>query len=258
MKAFLCLLALTLLCSNALASPASASVAARNERVSPAGEVVVVLSEEFLNSLLAAVASQPEPPSFPLSKDDAKGKCASQVQLLREAVGTRTAVRFVDGRITAPVAFRGSYEAPLFGCISFEGWADTSFQLEFDQSKQSLNARVTIRDLNLKNIPTSLLGGGLSGLVQDSIDSRVNPVQILRAEQLGVPIMRGNGLRIRAREVRHEIAGKSCGCVSFTKWFRRSDWLRNLCAAINLRWRDWRRLACQRSPTPHSCAGVST
>ncbi|MDT5296083.1 MAG: hypothetical protein QOJ76_2963, partial [Acidobacteriota bacterium] len=48
---------------------------ARAERVSPAGEVAVVLNEEFLNSLLVAVASQPEPPSFPLSKGgDAKGK----------------------------------------------------------------------------------------------------------------------------------------------------------------------------------------
>ncbi|HYH84744.1 MAG TPA: hypothetical protein VEX60_04625 [Pyrinomonadaceae bacterium] len=203
MKVFLCLCVLALVCAPML------KASARAERVSPAGEVVVVLSEEFLNSLLEAVASQPEPPSFALSKEgDANRKCAGQVQLLREAVGTRTAVRFVDGRITAPVAFRGSYEAPLFGCLNFEGWADTAFQLEFDQAKQTLGARVTVRDLKLKNVPTSLLGGGLTGLVQDSIDNRVNPVQILRAEQLGVPLMRGNNLRLRAREVRHEVVGK--------------------------------------------------
>jgi len=183
--------------------------AARAERVSPAGEVVVVLNEAFLNSLLEAIASQPEPPKFPLSKDgDANKKCASQVQLMRETAGTRTSVRFVDGRITAPVAFRGSYDAPLVGCLNFEGWADTAFDLQFDESRQALDARLTIRDMKLKNVPMSLVGGGLTGLVQDSIDARVNPVEILRAEQLGVPVMRGNNLRLRAREVRHEVVGR--------------------------------------------------
>jgi hypothetical protein len=184
--------------------------AVRAERVSPAGEVVVVLNEEFLNSLLQAVASQPEPPSFPLSKDSGAGrKCASQIQLLREAAGTRTAVRFVEGRITAPIAFRGSYEAPLIGCLNFEGWADTAFRLEFDESKQALNARINVRELKLKNIPRSLVGPGLTGLVQDAIDARVNPVEILRAEQLGarLPVTHGGELRLRARDVRHEIVG---------------------------------------------------
>lgn len=181
------------------------------ERVSEAGEVVVVLNEAFLNALLVAVASQPEPPSFPLSKGGgANEKCASRVQLLPEAAGERTGVRFAEGRIGAPVAFRGSYPAPLVGCLNFEGWADTSFQLEFDRARQVLGARVTVRDLKLKKVPTSLIGGGLTGLVQDAIDSRVNPVEILRAEQLGVrlPVTRDSQLRLRARDVRHEIVGR--------------------------------------------------
>lgn len=209
-KAVLFLCALT--CVSALpASAQSPQVAggARGERVSPAGEVVVVLSEEFLNSLVEAVASQPDPPSFPLSKNDGtNAKCASQVQLLPESAGVRTSVRFVDGRITAPLAFRGSYEAPLIGCLNFEGWADTAFDLQFDRTKQTLDARVTVRELKLKNVPSSLVGPGLTELVQDAIDARVNPVEILRAEQLGFPLMRGGSLRLRAREVRHEIVGK--------------------------------------------------
>jgi hypothetical protein len=188
----------------------SSPVVARAERVSPAGEVVVVLSEEFLNSLLVAVASRPEPPSFPLSKGGEGKKCESRVQLLPEAQGTRTSVRFSEGRITAPVAFRGSYDAPLVGCLRFEGWADTVFQLEFNRERQVLAARVTVRDLKLKNVPTSLLGGGLRGLVQDAIDERVNPVEILRAEQLGarVPVTRNDELRLRASDVRHEVTGR--------------------------------------------------
>jgi hypothetical protein len=212
MKAFSCLLIFALACSTVpKGARAAGGASSSGERVSPAGEVVVVLNEEFLNSLLVAVASQPEPPSFPLSKGgEAKGKCASQVQLLPEAAGTRTGVRFIEGRITAPVAFRGSYDAPLVGCLNFEGWADTAFELEFDGSRQTLGARVTVRDLKLKKVPMSLLGGGLTGLVQDAIDSRVNPVEILRAEQLSarVPVTRGSELRLRARDVRHEVVGK--------------------------------------------------
>jgi hypothetical protein len=201
MKAFVTLLSVVLTFS-------SSTVAA--ERVRPAGEVVVVLSEEFLNSLLVAVASRPDPPSFPLSKGGEGKKCESRVQLLPEAEGMRTAVRFVGGRITAPVAFRGSYDAPLVGCLRFEGWADTTFQLEFDRARQVLGARVAVRDLKLKNVPSSLLGGGLTGLVQDAIDERVNPVEILRAEQLGtrVPVTRDDVLRLRAADVRHEVAGR--------------------------------------------------
>ena len=203
MRSVSLLLAFALACSFA-----TGSVRAR-ERVSEAGEVLVVLNESFLNSLLVAVASLPEPPSFPLSKGGGNEKCASRVQLLREAAGERTRVRFADGRIYAPVAFRGSYAAPLVGCLNFEGWADTLFQLEFDRERQTLQARVTVRELKLKNVPTSLIGGGLTGLVQDAIDARVNPVEILRAEQLGarVPATRDSQLRLRARDVRHEIVG---------------------------------------------------
>jgi len=201
------LLACALACASATVNAGGATPA--RERVSEAGEVLVVLNESFLNSLLVAVASQPEPPSFPLSKDGGSDKCASRVQLLREAAGERTAVRFRDGRINAPVAFRGSYAAPLVGCLNFEGWADAYFQLEFDRERQALKARVTVRDLKLKNVPTSLIGGGLTGLVQDALDERVNPVEILRAEQLGarVPVTRDSQLRLRARDVRHEIVG---------------------------------------------------
>ena len=57
-----------------------------------------------------------------------------------------------------------------------------------------------------------MLAGGVAGLVQDALDARVNPVEILRAEQLSadLPLRKvssAGGLRLRAREVRHEIVG---------------------------------------------------
>jgi hypothetical protein len=47
-------------------------------------------------------------------------------------------------------------------------------------------------------------------MVQDAINERVNPLEILRAEQLGarIPITRDQQLRLRARELRHEVVGK--------------------------------------------------
>lgn len=179
------------------------------ERVTPAGEVVLVLNENFLNALLDAVTSQPEPPTFPLARDGGSAKCPSAITLLREAKGGRTAVRFEGGLVHARVAFRGSYDAPLIGCLRFEGWADAALNLEFDQARQTFNARIVVREVSLKNVP-SALGGGVTGLVQDAINERVNPVQILRAEQLGarLPVTPNTELRLRAREIRHEVTGK--------------------------------------------------
>ena len=178
------------------------------QRVRPAGDVVVVLNEDFFNVLLEAIMEQPGGAKFPLSKGGSP-KCASEIALMRESGGRRTAARFDAGRVGATVAFRGSYEAPLVGCLNFEGAADTLFHLAFDAERQAFVARVEVRDVNLKNVP-ALMDGGLTALVQDAIDARINPVEILRAEQLAarLPLAQGNALRLRAKEVRHEVAGK--------------------------------------------------
>ncbi len=196
---------------------------------SPGGEVMIVLNEQLLNSVLEAMLSLARPPSFPLSRRSGAAAepapetnrrggetatCASEVTLARETGGVRTAVRFTEGRISAPVAFRGSYDAAFLGCVKFEGWAETNISLAFDQSQQILTARINVRSIQLNNLP-SLLTSGITDLVQDAIDKRVNPVELLRAERLAasIPITpRGGGanspLRLRAREVRHEVVQK--------------------------------------------------
>ncbi|HEX5706149.1 MAG TPA: hypothetical protein VFX96_02565 [Pyrinomonadaceae bacterium] len=189
---------------------ASAFAVGVAESVRPAGEVLVVLNEGMLDALLDAIVSQPNPPAFPLSKKAPSDKaCVSEIMPARESAGRRTAVQFRDGRVTAVIAFRGTYEAPLVGCVRFDGWADSVFNLSFDQTRQALVARVEVREVQLRNVPP-MLGGGITGLVQDGLDERVNPIEILRAEQLGgrVPATRGEALRLRAREVRHEVAGQ--------------------------------------------------
>jgi hypothetical protein len=185
----------------------------REARAIQAGEVLVVLNEQMFNALVEAMFTLPNPPTFPLargnSSEGGNRSCVSEIALAREMSGTRTAVRFQQGRILAPVAFSGSYSAPLVGCLKFEGWADTNLNLSFDQAKQALTARIEVKAVHLKKVP-SLLGDGLTGLVQDALDARVNPVEILRAEQLSarLPMSKtgsGASLRLRAKEVRHEV-----------------------------------------------------
>ena len=192
-------------------APAAAQEAARAREVkaTPAGEVAVVLNEQIFNALLDALLSMPRPPTFPLKQGASGGDCASEITLAREVSGARTLVRFERGRISAPVAFRGSYNAPLVGCLKFQGWADTQLNLAFDPAKQALAARVEVKKVNLSGVP-SMFSDGVTGLVQDSLDDRVNPVEILRAEQVSaqLPLRKlatGGTLRLRAREVRHEI-----------------------------------------------------
>lgn len=180
----------------------------------PAGEVVVVLNERLFNALVESLFALPHAPTFPLrqgesSAENRPGACASQITLAREVAGTRTSVQLRDGRFAAPVAFRGSYSAPLVGCLSFEGWADTQLNLAFDSQRQALAARVEVKRVSLRGVP-ALLSDGVTSLVQNALDERVNPVEILRAEQVSaqLPLRRlqaGGSLRLRAREVRHEI-----------------------------------------------------
>jgi hypothetical protein len=205
---------------------------AREVKASPAAEVTVTLNEQFFNSLLDVIFTRLKAPSFPLSltrvgpeKNDLSlltreapafnlshaslkpDTCESVVTLEREMNGVKTAVRFENGKVVAPLAFKGSYSVALIGCINFQGWADTVINLNFDRERQVLSARVTVLNIELSNIP-SLASGVIIKLVQDSIDRRINPIEILQAAQIStrIPITgSGGALRMRATEIRPEV-----------------------------------------------------
>lgn len=193
----------------------------------PPAEATVTLNEQFLNSLLDAVFTNLRAPSFPLSlsRTDAGSapaapaasnalapskrinQCSSQIILEREMSGVRTAVRFEKGRITAPLAFTGTYNTGLLGCLRFQGWADTVINLEFNRERQSLNALVDVVGIHLNGIP-QLANGIVVQMVQNAIDQRINPIEILQAAQLTtrLPISASGGaLRLRAKELRPEV-----------------------------------------------------
>ena len=179
------------------------------------GEATITLSEQFFNSFLDAIFDNLKAPSTPLvitagdndRTDESAKTCPSAITLLRELGPVKTAVKLEQGKMVAPLAFTGSYNATLLGCLEFRGWANTEWNLEFDRKAQTLQARIKITEMHLENIP-SLAQGSIVTLVQTAIDSRINPVKILRQDQLSsvVPIApSGGSLRLRAKEVIPEI-----------------------------------------------------
>ena len=199
-------------------------------------EVTIQLNEPFFDALLDAILKSSTPLEFPLAENGSKFKvqsskslvasfsesnsdyrqtktsspksqCSETIRLQREIDGVKTAVRFRDGKIYAPIAFSGNYNPPLIGCVAFSGWAETNVELEYDAEKQSLIGRARVLNVSLSG--TGGVGGSLvTRLVQSAIDKRVNPIQILPADKISfvVPIQNSGALRMKAIGIRPEIA----------------------------------------------------
>jgi hypothetical protein len=202
-------------------------------------EVTIQLNEQFFDALLDAIFKHTGAPEFPLAgmKDEEKRRrgdeekipvvnaafddkkqlatgngqltnmlCPETIRLQRELDGVRTAVRLRDGKVYAPIAFTGSYNPPLIGCIEFSGVADATIDLEFDRENQSLVGYIKVSSVNLSGaggIGSSMI----AGLVQGSINRKINPLQILPLDKISfvVPIQNTKGLRMKALGIRNEI-----------------------------------------------------
>lgn len=198
-------------------------------------EVTISLNERFFDSLLDALFKNFDAPEFPLAIQSSKFKnqsskslsfnfdgdensnrnpksetqtCRETIRLQREIDGVRTAVRFRDGKIYTPLAFSGSYNPPLVGCIDFRGFAETNIDLEYDRQTQKLVGRVRV--LNVQLSGTNGIGSSLiTKYVQSSIDKKINPIEILQTDKLSflIPLKNANStLRMKAKDVRYEIA----------------------------------------------------
>ena len=129
---------------------------------------------------------------------------------MRESGGVRTAVRFRDGKIIAPLAFSGSYDPPLVGCVDFSGTADTAIDLQFDEFNQRLTARAKVSNVSLNG--TGGLGGSLvARMVQGSIDKKINPIEVVTLDKMSfaVPIQNKPGLRMKATGIRYAVTGNT-------------------------------------------------
>ena len=185
----------------------------------PPGTVVVTLDEQFFNTLLGTIFRDMGAPTFKLASAGpprapaggarfvkTQGGCASQVVVNPEGAGVKTGVRLADGQIQAPLAFTGSYN--LFGqCLNFSGWAQGDIQLRFDQNEQTLYGQVNVQSVNLEG-NMAMFGGVVTAFVQNAINQRVNPLVLMRGQQiaLNVPVQASNGtLRAQAKDIRAEI-----------------------------------------------------
>lgn len=169
-------------------------------------EIMIGLNEQFFDAVLDSTFANLKQPDFPLS-DRKDSSCDEKVRLEREMNGIKTAVQFRDGRIIAPIAFTGKYNAPLIGCMDFRGWAETNLTLEFDGNLQTLYGRAKVTNVQLNNVP-SLAGGLLAKLLQGSIDKKINPVQLMVLDKLSfvVPVSVAEGnLKMNAKSLRHEV-----------------------------------------------------
>lgn len=186
-----------------------------------AGTALVTLDENFFNTLLGAIFRDLNAPTFQLARAThavvsspqfipAQGGCNSQVVIVPEGGGVRTSVRINDGKITAPLAFNGTYSL-LGTCLNFKGVAEANIQLSFDQGQQTLYGQIDVDGVNLENANPAM-GGIVTLFVRRAINERVNPLPILRAQQLAlaVPIQASGGtLKAQVKEVRAEIVGNA-------------------------------------------------
>ena len=198
-----------IVCANCFAQESSAKRERRTASNAPTAEATITINDQFLNSFLTAMFDNLNEPSMPLTMGGAQStpQCPSEIHLKREVNGTRTAVRFENGKIAGSLAFAGAYSASLMGCIEFTGWADTDVNLDYDASRRALIARFQVRDIHLNNTP-AILNGPLLGMVQGTIDRRYNPVELFTLEKLSTRVdiqPAGGALQLRAKEVRTEV-----------------------------------------------------
>ena len=179
----------------------------------------VVIKEDLLNQVLTTIFQQMNPPSFPLQaaavappQDEYRilpaleEQCDNRITVLPEGSGVKTGVSFKDGKIGAPIAFKGSLQS-IVGCVQFQGWAQTHLDLRFDSGQQAVYGVVTVDTVNLDGV-NPLVSGIVTPLVQGTLNSRVNPILLLRSEQIGlnVPVASAGGdLKARASDIRAEV-----------------------------------------------------
>lgn len=204
------------------------------------GTVLLTLDEKFFDTLLTSLFRDFSPPTFPLQIGDATDAsnnyfagfktmrdfnsarevkflnvqnnnapagCPNQVMIVGGTKGVNTTVRFIDGKIVSPIAFTGSYLVPVVGqCIDFRGAARANISLKFDPEKQTLYGQINVEGVDLENAPA--FNSLITSYVQNAINSRVNPVEVLRASQLtlNIPVQSSNGtLKAQVKDVRSEI-----------------------------------------------------
>lgn len=184
----------------------------------PPGTAQIVLRQDFFNNVLQTIFRDMNAPSFPLNigenlKKDPnavqyglQNQCEGRITLLPEGSGVQTGLQFQNDKIAAPLAFQGS--ASVLGqCVNFKGWAQANMSLRYDAAQQTVFGTINVETVNLDGV-APFVSGFVTPLVQGTLNQRVNPIQILKGEQiaLNMPIAATNGnLQAKVSDVRAEV-----------------------------------------------------
>lgn len=186
------------------------------------GTAAVVLNQQFFDTVLGTIFRDMNAPAFPLQLGEnsgaaetaqpekiafqSGGACDGKITLKPEGSGVKTEVRLENGQILAPLAFSGS--TSIIGqCIEFSGWAQANMGLRFDDAQQTVFGQINVETVNLDGL-NPFVSGLVTPLVQNVLNQRVNPIVILRGQQiaLNLPIAATDGtLSARVKDVRSDI-----------------------------------------------------
>src|SRR5687768_1683735 len=131
----------------------------------PPATVVISLEQSFIDAVLATTFTGLGTPTFQLGRADTEtteqftpalfqGGCNNSITMLADGSGVKTGVQFQNGKVTAPMAFTGSYN--LAGCLQFRGWAQSDIRLQFDEAKQTRSEERRVgRDWRGRGAPES-------------------------------------------------------------------------------------------------------
>ena len=182
---------------------------------SSSGTVTVTVDEKFFDSLLGTIFRQLGSPQLklaqlagpsPFQAAVLQSACDNVVVLNPEGGNIRTGVQFTGGKITAPLAFTGSYSI-LAKCIQFKGTAKATVDLSFNQEKQTVFGALNVEEVILEDVPP-LVSSFVTAFVRQTIAARVNPFEVLRVSQLALsmPIQATGGtVKASVKDVRAEV-----------------------------------------------------
>jgi hypothetical protein len=185
----------------------------------PSSSARIVLGQDLFNQVLTTIFKEIKEPAFQMGKNNDPSEasyehaafqegaaCDGIIRILAEGSGVRSGLKLEEGRISAPLAFAGTYNSP-FGCLRFTGWTQANLELRFDKERQAVYGRVDVGTVNLDGV-NPLFSALITPLVQSTINDRVNPIQIINPGQLAVDLpiaSTGGKLQAVVEDVRAEV-----------------------------------------------------
>jgi hypothetical protein len=168
----------------------------------PPGTAVIELDEQFFGALLDSIFRDLNKPAFPPAAGEG---CQNQVVIEPNAGDVKTGVLMRDGKVIVPLAFSGTYNL-LGNCQNLRGTAEAGLDFRFAPEEQTLYGQLNVAGVNVEGM-SPVLSGFVTAFVQGAINQRVNPLVLLRGQQLtlAIPVQAAGGtLQAQAREVHQE------------------------------------------------------